>query len=427
MKLINSYILIEKDQNQKEISNKLSITIKSNLKVYIDEKFDCITENIDLKNNNFKSINKYCFVLNDQKCFFEMSIIKIGKSSYVDFTTECTKEKGIEILEYINDYIDSNINIKKNYYTICTYDSVSEFYCNKIYSKLNRFERLFRKLLFSIYIINFEDDYFEKAISKDINNKVKGTINKPKNNFISKQEYRNQQFFYATDMSDNIKILFEKSWTDLDEKEKVKFVEKISKQEKDTKQIKEYILNLKPKSDWERFFSNKHFDENFEHILDLIRIDRNIVAHCKIFTKQKLEEFNNNLDFAIRETKKALVITEKVDFNDKRKQLDIERIEKIQNIISSFVSINQEMINAINSSLYPNQQLIETMKNITNPFFQNEQLIETMKNITNPFYKNQQLVETMEKITNSLYPAKQINLAQKGINDSSDDCNKKEN
>ena len=33
----------------------------------------------------------------------------------------------------------------------------------------------------------------------------------------------------------------------------------------------------------------------------------------------------------------------------------------------------------------------------------------------------------MEKITNSLYPAKQINLAQKGINDSSDDCNKKEN
>ena len=59
---------------------------------------------------------------------------------------------------------------------IVSYDSVSEYYCNKAYPKLNKLERNLRKLLFNTYTVNFGVDYYQKTVSPDLQKKIKGVI-----------------------------------------------------------------------------------------------------------------------------------------------------------------------------------------------------------------------------------------------------------
>ena len=59
---------------------------------------------------------------------------------------------------------------------VISYDAISEYYCNKIYPKLNELERNLRKLLFNIYIVNFGKDYYKATVSEDLKQKLKVSL-----------------------------------------------------------------------------------------------------------------------------------------------------------------------------------------------------------------------------------------------------------
>ena len=60
-----------------------------------------------------------------------------------------------------------------NYIVITSYDSISEFYCNKIYKKLNNFERKLKELIFDIYTFSYGINYYKRNFSDDLKIKVK--------------------------------------------------------------------------------------------------------------------------------------------------------------------------------------------------------------------------------------------------------------
>lgn len=69
------------------------------------------------------------------------TIYNITRYSYLDI---CVKGKTtyqvVSALEYIHDKIIGS-DIERDYIMIVSYDSVSEYYCNKAYPKLNKLER----------------------------------------------------------------------------------------------------------------------------------------------------------------------------------------------------------------------------------------------------------------------------------------------
>ena len=92
-------------------------------------------------------------------------------------------------MKEIDKAIITNNKLSKNYIIITSYDSISEYYCNKVYPKLNEFERKFRKLLFITYTAQFKKAYFESTTSKELQTKAKEKI-KNRN-----AEYRIQQYY----------------------------------------------------------------------------------------------------------------------------------------------------------------------------------------------------------------------------------------
>ena len=100
------------------------------------------------------------------------TIYNITRYSYLDI---CVKGKTtyqvVSALEYIHDKIIGS-DIERDYIMIVSYDSVSEYYCNKAYPKLNKLERNLRKLLFSTYTVNFGVDYYQKTVPPDLQKKI---------------------------------------------------------------------------------------------------------------------------------------------------------------------------------------------------------------------------------------------------------------
>lgn len=74
--------------------------------------------------------------------------------------------------------LEDNKSAFYDYIVIPSYDFVSEYYCNKIYPKLNSFKRKLRKLLYLIYRAQFEKYYFKKTTSEELQAKVKKKIYK---------------------------------------------------------------------------------------------------------------------------------------------------------------------------------------------------------------------------------------------------------
>ena len=75
------------------------------------------------------------------------TIYNITRYSYLDICVRGkTTYQVVSALEYIHDKIIGS-DIERDYIMIVSYDSVSEYYCNKAYPKLNKLERNLRKFL----------------------------------------------------------------------------------------------------------------------------------------------------------------------------------------------------------------------------------------------------------------------------------------
>lgn len=101
--------------------------------------------------------------------------------------------------------------------------------------------------------------------------------------------------------------------------------------------LRNIINDNKPKSDWDRLFSNKGFDNKFEETIWVINDFRNCIAHSKFFyendflqLKNVLQKTNNTIDSAIK-------YTESEEFLKMNEEKMKRKLGQISSIISSWI------------------------------------------------------------------------------------------
>ena len=221
------------------------------------------------------------------------------KATFLSVAALTVKKKvGIELLETVDQALRQENTSKC---IVTTYDSISEYYCEKIYPKLATFERLLRELLFKVYITRFGKEYYEDAqFAKEIAEKAKQDIGERSSGKADRRRRYPQEFFYAFDLSDIQKVLFERTWTKEDEEKHRSYLDGHPNLSLLTdSEIRTFIVENKPKSDWERYFCRIIKDQQVEDQLNKIRINRNLVAHNKFFYKDSYEETEKLLDTLI--------------------------------------------------------------------------------------------------------------------------------
>lgn len=334
--MINNYIFLDKNNDKVEIeSDKIFIRLKNSLIDILDQKYRQI-KYIPIFDYSGHGEKIFYEIKIDKEIYeFKLTLIKVTSNIYCEIEAIVkNNHQAIKVLENIDETIYSSQNFENNYIIIHSYDSISEYYCNKIYPSINNFERLLRQLMLNIYTINFKKNYFEETIPSKIKEEIKERIGRVSKK--DKEKIRNQQFFYFLELNNIKDILFTKTWNSFDEQEKNNFLntsfEILSKEE-----IKKQVEKMGPKSDWERFFYNKEINIDFKELLEKIRLLRNDVAHCKIFHKESYKDMNEYLILAIQNIKKAIKITENKDF--------VEQHEKyIKSINVDFIRIVEESI-----------------------------------------------------------------------------------
>lgn len=363
MKLQNSYIFLKhpfkKDESQYTDENgNLVFILGHNVYSYVKKAFPSISK-VDDFGDVYKK--KYTANINVNEIYYSISfkITEVTDIRYLDVVVEGkTKSQIITCLEYIQEEIFKS-GIREDFVDIISYDAISEYYCNKIYSKLNTLERNLRKLLFNIYILNFGKDYYQATMDDELQKKIKKLINTGGNNEKKKQikeDYnvnskqaenieRLQEFFYSFELKDIQTFLFEVNWTRVEEEAKEKFLS----EHKDLSQLSDVELrnafsSFTPKSDWERFFNDKIQLADIKNMIEKMRRYRNNVAHFKFFYKGDYNSCNKLIQKLNRAILAAIKITEEKDFTEKN-------AEALKKALSGFSEKLNEILEPIKQAI----------------------------------------------------------------------------
>lgn len=361
MEIQNSYIFLknpyandEKADNRSE-DGTVVLTIGKNLHSYIKASFPTVSK-VDEYGNFYKRMYTTALQFGKVTCQVEFIITEVVDTKYLDIVVKGnTKAQIVKCMEHIQ-YTLLTSGVRERYIDILSYDAVSEYYCNKTYPKLNTLERNLRKLLFNIYIVNFGRDYYKATITEELQGKIKGVINvdssKEEKDHI-KADYKTatkkeaeeierlQRFFYSFEYNDIQKLLFTPSWTSSDKAEKTKFLDEHKDlSELSDEELREAFSKYVPRSDWERFFSNKINISDIKDLIEQIRLYRNSVAHFKFFYKAEYDECNrcvNRLNSAVI---KAIKITEDKDFAEKNAET---LSETLKDVLAGFASFTKSL------------------------------------------------------------------------------------
>lgn len=364
MELQNSYIFLKNPHTRDEKNNNnsedgtLVLTIGKNLYSYIKASFPQIVK-VDGYGNIYKKKFAADLQFNNVTCNAEFIITEVVDTKYLDIIVKGkSKSQIVKCLEYIQ-YTLLTSGIRERYIDIVSYDAVSEYYCNKIYPKLNTLERNLRKLLFNIYIVNFGRDYYKATVGEELQGKIKGVINTDSNKGEKDQikaEYKTstkkeaeeierlQRFFYSFEYNDIQKLLFTPSWTSADEAKKNKFLnEQADLSELSDEELREAFSKYVPRSDWERFFSNKIDISDIKELIEQIRLYRNKVAHFKFFYKNEYDDCNKLTSRLNSAIVKAIKITEDEDFAEKNVEALSESLKDVFAVFANFTKFLAEM------------------------------------------------------------------------------------
>ncbi len=325
---------------------------------------ECFSEIVTIEKISGFYAKYNCRLKNDKS--FNVIIISrnIKADYYIDIIVSGkTMERIIHKIELIHSSLNKT-NICEKYTVIISYDSISEYYCNKILPKLNMLERNLRKLMFNIYTLNFGRKYFQATISEELQKKIKGVI-QAKGSEEKKETKRLQEFFYFLEFADIQKILFTPKWTGIDEQERNKFLEKNNNlSELSDEKLRNAFLDFSPKSDWERFFSEKINISNIQEIIDKIRSYRNSIAHFKFFSRKDYDSCERLITELNLEIIKAIKISEEKDFANK----NIEIISNSLLELSKKIAKSLTLIVEAQKQLFDNSMIDVISENISSFF-----------------------------------------------------------
>lgn len=385
MELTNSYIFLKNPYSKEDPTRHrskdgtITLTFRDNLFNYIEKSFATITK-VDCSENFYHKKYVGDITYDNIICKAEFFVTEVVDTMYLDISvTGKTKIQTIKCLEFIQETLLSS-GVREIYIDIVSYDAISEYYCNKIYPKLNTLERNLRKLLYNIYIVNFGRDYYRTTINEDLQNKIKGVIGSDSNKEQIKNDYKTvtrkdteeinrlQRFFYSLEYSDIQKLLFTPSWTIADESEKAKFLDKHDDLSNlSDNELREAFAKHVPRSDWERFFSNKIDISDIRELIEQIRLYRNSVAHFKFFYKSKYDECSKLIKRLNTAIVKAIKITENKDFSEKNAEFLSESLMGIMDSFKSYTKAITEMTQKLITNIVPTAMstLSENLKSIS--------------------------------------------------------------
>lgn len=357
------YILIKKDKTRKiKDKDENVIVIPSSPLMIIKKSFDNVKVNkINSKDEEILRSNwDGTFLVNDTEITFSIKEYSKHKLSYLSIYTKVNSISNIES-------IDEKINklMKENYIVITSYDCISEFYCNKIYKKLNNFERKLRELIFDIYTFSYGMNYYDRNFSDELKQKVKQKVKQSRDKSIFTDEKNIEQLkqsLYELDYNEIIKLLFTPKWLLDDEKDKFNLIEKIDNDNVSSEELKEYIENIRPKSDWDRLFLPQIGEiSNIEESIDDLRKLRNRVAHCKFFRKEHYEECLKLLNELNKQINKALKIIMNIDFQELNAKYLSEDFHKALEIFQESLAAIGKSITSMMSEYVKQIQLVQTV------------------------------------------------------------------
>ena len=334
MKLQNSYIFLKNEYNTDLEKTKLDedgnlvLKIGNSVIGFINR---CYPE---LKSDNESGDffrKKYFLDIEKEKGGFKVVffIHHVVDITYLDVSVEGKrKAQLVECLEEIQSTI-LNSGIRAHFIDIISYDAVSEYYCNKIFSYLNTLERNLRKLFFNIYILNFGTHYYGETIDKSLKDSLMSVIKKDtktlKDQYRKEYSYKNnhdfeeiitiQRLFYSFDYSDMQNFLFTPTWSAYDKRKILAEYDNLSALS--DKELREIISRIEPQNNWTRFFSEKVELNDIEIIFESIRLYRNAVAHFKFFNKADYVLCLKEISKLNKAVLKAIKVTEEKDFNKK--------------------------------------------------------------------------------------------------------------
>lgn len=306
MKLQSSFIFLNNVDRKTTSKNKNDITLPKSIISYIVELFGATKTE---KGNLFIKRKYECSM---DKCHVLFTISSVGTASYMTISVEGKRNDNIvKCIENIQCVFDKS-KISDDYIIITSYCAVSEYYCNKLYPKLNELERNLRNLLLHIYILKFDNDFYSHCMdvmSEGTQENVKKVMRAKSNT------KRKQNLFYSMDFGQLQELLFTPKWTDADENKKQKVMDDNSNLSDLTDtELRDLISNIKPKSEWERIFSDKIETDFAQTNIRLVSQGRNKVAHAKLLTNEEYLECNKLIDELNREIEIAISLTEDEEF-----------------------------------------------------------------------------------------------------------------
>lgn len=374
--MLNSYIFLNnpyKPRSKKSVKNEnnniIDLEIGKNVWSYIKKTFPDATKN---KEQKLHYRSKLLWVYNEGKfrCDVEFCIAEVVDATYLDIVVEGkSKSQIVHCLEYIQTVLQDS-GVQTDYIMVISYDAISEYYCNKMYPKLNNLERNLRRLLFNIYIVNFGSNYYRTTISEELQAKIKSVI-RPRGSQKQKETTVVQEFFYSFEFNDIQNLLFVPKWTVVDEHAKNSFLTDNSNLSALSDEVlRNAFKSFKPQSDWDRFFSDKITDIDFQGVLESIRMHRNAVAHCKFFYRNSYKDCNSVISKLNKAILLAIKLTEEEDFAKKN---DAALRKSMASIKEAFAQYNEklsEIIKQITQVMYPPipQTLWELPKSIASAY-----------------------------------------------------------
>lgn len=196
-------------------------------------------------------------------------------SMYLDLNVNSVcREKAADIIDYLRKEIDKIP--REDIYIICSLDEASAYYCSEVYPLISEFERRLRKLTYSFMTRALGSQWYNKTFNEEQQKKVKENL-KPRGK--NKLNMLIEQSLNGLDWYDLTQYLFMKrSIVPLAGKYVTEELQSKTKEEL-IKVIQEY----QPSTIWEKYIMS--LSEEVPKQMEQLRIQRNKIAHSKIFTK----------------------------------------------------------------------------------------------------------------------------------------------
>jgi len=245
--------------------------------------------------------SKYNFIYNNEKYAFTYECTKMKNESYfITISVNYTPAKNAKLLEFVNNKIVKGQH-RKHFTIVETFDSVSDYYCSKIFPKLSEFERKLRDLMYIILFESFGKTWFDETVSESLRQELLSQ-GLEKNKVIEMALYEMsifqiECFLFTPKPKENITHILETtlSVSSINELNKVELIEEINK--------------CRPVSLWNELFEDLVQVESIDTKLQEVRGLRNKVAHNKFFfvkdykkAKKILDELIRQIDLAIEST-----------------------------------------------------------------------------------------------------------------------------